>query len=81
MAHSSGQVFDIDYRNLPLPEREALNFVLSDMGWEGYIGFVEESPKSGALHIGCAPSVRQFFTDIYDEALAAAGKSTATLSN
>jgi hypothetical protein len=66
-SHGSGQVFDIEYRNLPLAEREALDFVLHDMGWEGYVGFVEEAPGSGMLHIGCAPSARDFFTQVYEE--------------
>jgi hypothetical protein len=64
-------VFDVEYRNLPLAQREALEFVLEDMGWEGYVGFIEESPGSGTLHIGCAPSAREFFTRVYDEAVAA----------
>ena len=44
-AHSSGQVFDINVAGLPPGEQEALQFVLDDMGWEGYLGFVEESPE------------------------------------
>lgn len=71
IAHCSGQVFDINDRGLPLGEREALEFVLHDMGWEGYLGFVEDSPNSGTLHIGCAPSAREFFTQVFDEAVAA----------
>ncbi|MEO8128319.1 MAG: transglycosylase SLT domain-containing protein [Bryobacteraceae bacterium] len=69
-SHCSGQVFDIDYAALPPRERECLRFVLEDIGWNGYLGFVEESPKSGTLHIGCAPSARDFFTKVYEEALA-----------
>ena len=72
LSHGSGQVFDIEYRSLPLAEREALEFVLEDMGYEGYIGFVEEAPKSGTLHIGCAPSARDFFSQVYEEAKLAA---------
>lgn len=71
LSHGSGQVFDIEIRNLPLAQREALEFVLQDMGWEGYVGFVEEAPQSGTLHIGCAPTARQFFTEVFEEALAA----------
>jgi hypothetical protein len=69
-AHASGQVFDIDVRALPLAEREALDFILQDMGWSGYVGFVEEAPGSGTLHIGCSPSAREFFTEVYREAAA-----------
>jgi len=34
-------------------ELECLKFVLSDLGWDGYLGFVEEGRDN--LHIGCAP--------------------------
>jgi hypothetical protein len=68
-AHCTGQVFDVEYSNLPPKEREALQFVLDDLGWDGYLGFVEESPKTGTLHIGCAPSVRDFFARVFDEAM------------
>jgi hypothetical protein len=69
VAHSSGQVFDINFGDLPPGELEALQFVLDDMGWEGYLGFVEESPNSGLMHIGCSPSSRAFFTQVFQEAL------------
>lgn len=68
-AHCTGQVFDIALTNLPAGEREALQFVLDDMGWDGYLGFVEEHPNSGLLHIGCSPSARDFFTDVFEDAL------------
>jgi hypothetical protein len=71
MAHCSGQVFDVQYDRLPPGEKEALQFILDDMGWEGYLGFVEEAPNSGSMHIGCSPSSRAFFTDVYLEALGA----------
>ena len=71
LAHCSGQVFDINYGALPPGEREALQFVLEDMGWEGYLGFVEETANSGTMHIGCSPSSRDFFTEIFREAVAA----------
>lgn len=71
LAHCSGQVFDLQYDHLPAGEREALQFVLDDMGWEGYLGFVEEAPNSGSMHIGCSPSSRAFFTEVYLEALGA----------
>ncbi len=66
LAHCSGQVFDIDYSALPPGELECLRFVLSDLGWDGYIGFVEEGTEN--LHIGCAPSARDFFTTVFHEA-------------
>ena len=69
IAHSSGHVFDIDTGSLPAGEREALEFVLEDMGWEGYLGFVEEIPNSGLMHIGCSPSSREFFSQVFQEAV------------
>ena len=38
----------------------ALRFVLNDLGWDGYLGFVEEGTDN--LHIGCSPTSRDFFT-------------------
>jgi hypothetical protein len=67
MSHCSGQVFDIDYSSLPPAELEALRFVLNDLGWNGYLGFVEEG--SDNLHIGCSPASRDFFTTVFQEAL------------
>ena len=69
IAHASGHVFDIDFASLPQGEQEALQFVLEDMGWEGYLGFVEESPNSGLMHIGCSPSSRELFGQIFQEAV------------
>ncbi|HEY1272071.1 MAG TPA: transglycosylase SLT domain-containing protein, partial [Terriglobales bacterium] len=69
LAHCSGQVFDIDYANLPPGELEALRFVLNDLGWEGYLGFVEEGDDN--LHIGCSPAARDFFTTVFQEAVGA----------
>jgi hypothetical protein len=69
-AHCSGHVFDINYSALPAKERECLRFVLDDIGWDGYLGFVEESSNSGTLHIGCAPAAREFFTQVFEEAAA-----------
>jgi hypothetical protein len=69
-SHSSGQVFDLSVARLPAGEREALQFVLSDLGWEGYLGFVEEG--ADILHIGGAPTARAFFTEVYEEAVKAA---------
>jgi transglycosylase-like protein with SLT domain len=65
-SHESGQVFDIDYSAMPPGEYECLRFVLNDLGWEGYLGFVEDGKDT--LHIGCSPSSRDFFTSIYKEA-------------
>ena len=67
LSHSSGQVFDIDYSSLPPAEAECLRFVLNDLGWNGYLGFIEEGRDS--LHIGCSPSTRAFFAEIYEEAV------------
>jgi hypothetical protein len=66
LAHCSGQVFDIDYSGLPPGELECLRFVLDDLGWDGYLGFVEEGMDS--LHIGCSPASRDFFTSVFQEA-------------
>ena len=70
LAHASGQVFDIEYSGLPPDELECLRFVLDDLGWDGYLGFVEEG--SANLHIGCSPSSRDFFTSVYQDAAEAA---------
>ncbi len=67
IAHCTGQVFDIDYNSLPPHEKECLDFILDDMGWDGYLGFIQES--TGTMHIGCSPTSREFFTSIYQEML------------
>ena len=67
LSHCSGQVFDIGYAGLPPGELECLRFVLNDLGWEGYLGFVEEGMEN--LHIGCSPGSRDFFTTVFQEAL------------
>jgi hypothetical protein len=59
-------VFDIDYAGLPPKEVECLRFVLNDLGWDGYLGFVDEGRDN--LHIGCSPSSREFFTTVFQEA-------------
>jgi hypothetical protein len=66
LAHCSGQVFDIDYSALPTAELECLRFILSDLGWNGYLGFVDQGMDS--LHIGCSPGSRDFFATVYQEA-------------
>jgi hypothetical protein len=65
--HSTGQVFDIDRTSLPRGEREALNFVLDDMGWDGYLGFIQVTGDT--LHIGCSPSSRAFFASVFQDAV------------
>jgi hypothetical protein len=67
LAHGTGLVFDIDYAGLPPAEYESLRFVLDDLGWGGYLGFVEEG--TDRLHIGCSPASREFFTSVYQEAV------------
>jgi hypothetical protein len=52
LSHTSGQVFDIDYSGLPPAELECLRFVLDDLGWEGYLGFIDEGHDS--VHISAA---------------------------
>ncbi|MCU1233739.1 MAG: Lytic transglycosylase, catalytic [Candidatus Solibacter sp.] len=66
LSHSSGQVFDIDHSALPTAELECLRFVLSDLGWAGYLGFVEDGMDN--LHIGCSPGSREFFTSVFEDA-------------
>ena len=65
--HATGQVFDIDRTNLPPGERECLNFVLDDLGWDGYLGFIQVTGDT--LHIGPAPSAREFFATVFEEAM------------
>jgi hypothetical protein len=73
LSHTSGQVFDIDFSGLPPQEVEALRFVLNDLGWAGYLGFVEEGRDN--MHIGCSPTSRDFFATVFNEAL---GKNIET---
>jgi hypothetical protein len=68
LAHCSGHVFDIDYAGLPPAELECLRFVLDDLGWDGYLGFVEDGMDN--LHIGCSPASRDFFSTVFQEAAA-----------
>jgi hypothetical protein len=67
LAHTSGQVFDIDYSALPPAEVECLRFVLEDLGWEGYLGFIEDGVAS--LHIGPSPESRDFFSTVFQESI------------
>ena len=68
LAHVSGQVFDIDVSGLAASEVECLRFVLDDLGWAGYLGFVDEGPAT--LHVGCSPAARDFFASVFSEASA-----------
>jgi hypothetical protein len=67
LSHASGQVFDLDYSGLPPGELECLRFVLDDLGWDGYLGFIDEGRDN--IHIGCAPSTREFFATVFNEAV------------
>lgn len=67
--HATGHVFDIDYNNLPPGQREAFKFVLNDLGWQGYLGFVRAETDRRTMHIGCSPSSRDFFDEVFAEAL------------
>jgi hypothetical protein len=67
LSHTSGQVFDIDFSGLPPAESEALRFVLADLGWAGYLGFIEEGADN--MHIGCSPTSRDFFASVFQEAV------------
>jgi Transglycosylase SLT domain len=71
--HATGQVFDIQLSDLPRGERESLDFILDDMGWSGYLGFIQVTGDT--LHIGCSPSSREFFTTIYQEAAETGSKA------
>jgi len=78
-SHASGQVFDIEYSGLPPAELEALRFVLNDLGWDGYLGFVEEG--SDNLHIGCSPTSREFFASVFQEAVGKKVEETSSARN
>jgi hypothetical protein len=71
LEHSSGQVFDLSLARLPGAEKECLRFVLDDLGWNGYLGFIEEPPGSQTLHIGCSPTSRDFFAQVFEDLEAA----------
>ena len=68
-AHCTGQVFDLSLARLGPRERECLRFVLDEMGWDGYLGFSQETPSTDMLHIGCSPSSRDFFSQVYEDAV------------
>src|ERR1039457_4870115 len=69
--HASGQVFDLSVSGLPPGEWECLQFVLDDLGWNGALGFIEVPPGRRTLHIGCSPSSRDFFAQVFEEVHAA----------
>jgi hypothetical protein len=71
MDHASGQVFDLSTAGMPPGELECLQFVLDDMGWSGSLGFIDEPAEKGTLHIGCSPSSRDFFAQVFDDEQAA----------
>lgn len=71
MDHASGQVFDLSVSGLPPGEWECLQFVLDDLGWNGALGFIEVPPGRRTLHIGCSPSSRDFFAQVFEEVHAA----------
>jgi len=67
--HCTGQVFDLDLAGMPRAEREALSFVLDELGWDGYLGFIQTNGDT--LHIGCSPSARDFFAQVFQDAVEA----------
>ena len=69
--HCTGQVFDLSTANLPAGERECLDFILDEIGWDGYLGFIQESGNT--MHIGCSPASRDFFAQVYQDAVAKVG--------
>jgi hypothetical protein len=75
--HSSGEVFDVSMAGLPGGERDCLRFVLDDLGWYGYLGFIEEPGGGQTMHIGCSPASRDFFTHVFDDAQATLRERTA----
>jgi hypothetical protein len=68
-SHCSGQVFDLDTKSLPPGQREALQFVLEDLGYSGYLGFIRESTHSSIFHVGASPTAREFFSRVYQDAV------------
>jgi hypothetical protein len=49
---------------------------LNDLGWAGYLGFVDEDSTN--LHIGASPSSRDFFTSVFHESV---GKKAEEVTN
>ena len=69
--HCTGQVFDLSTASLPPGERECLNFVLDEIGWDGYLGFIQDSGDT--MHIGCSLASRDFFAQVYQDAVTKIG--------
>lgn len=68
--HCTGHVFDIAYGKLPPRQREALEFILNDLGWNGYLGFVKDGGAADPVyHIGSSPTARDFFAQVYQDAV------------
>jgi hypothetical protein len=67
--HCTGQVFDLDLTGVPQAEREPHSFVLDELGWDGYLGFIQV--RGNTLHIGCSPSAREFFAQVFQDAVEA----------
>ncbi|MGE5568743.1 MAG: transglycosylase SLT domain-containing protein [Rhodospirillales bacterium] len=68
---STGYVLNINYAKLPPGQREAFEFVMDELGWEGYLGFIHAEGESHTLHVGCSPSSRDFFEKVFAEAVEA----------
>ena len=64
---NSGAHVDTTVEPTRVRVRKALRFVLSDLGWGGYLGFVEEGKDN--LHIGCSPTSRDFFSSVFQESV------------
>jgi len=41
---------------------------LDDLGWDGYLGFIQVTGDT--VHIGCSPASREFFAGVFEEAAA-----------
>ncbi len=80
LGHCSGHVFDIQMRNLPAGERECLQAVLDDLGWYGYLGFTEEAPGSDHIHVGCSPSSRDFFAQVFQDGVSGMALASNTVA-
>ena len=50
--------------------------MLNDLGWAGYLGFIEEGTDN--LHIGASPTSRDFFASVFQEALRKKADDTAS---
>ncbi len=65
--HVLGEMFDISAKSLSPKEREALEFILSDIQALGYLGYMVENRASLTYHIGYNPLHRSFFTDVFED--------------